>query len=378
MRKLKKHRKQQYEWHPALITAKRWLHYAWRVAKHFLPWPPRTKTGKRILIGFVGFVVLIILGMYGIARWYIWSVDDQPQVVGASFIPDYAASLGLDPKQTLHAMLDDLPIKHIRLTSYWSDMEPQPGVFDFSQLDWEMAMAEKSGAKVTLSVGLRQPRWPECHEPDWAYSDEEWQADLTSFIKQIVNRYKTSPALESYQVENEYFLQGFGTCTDFDRDRLVAETKLVRKLDPLHPVVINRSNNSLGVAIGAPTPDTYGISIYKRVWSTAIHRYLEYPQPAWYYAFVAGVQKLWNGRETIAHEIQAEAWPPHGQPIIETSLAEQNKSMDAGRLASRFQYARDTGLRQVYMWGAEYWYYRDVKLHDPSLWNVAKTEFTAR
>jgi len=39
------------------------------------------------------------------------------------------------------------------------------------------------------------------------------------------------------------------------------------------------------------------------------------------------------------------------------------------------RFAEGTGMREVYLWGAEYWYYRKVKLHDPSLWNVAKEEF---
>ncbi len=74
-------------------------------------------------------------------------------------------------------------------------------------------------------------------------------------------------------------------------------------------------------------------------------------------------------------ELQAEAWPPGGKTIQQTSLAEQNKSLNAQRLKDRFQYGRATGMREIYLWGAEYWYYRMVKLHDPSLWNVARQEF---
>lgn len=365
--------------HPAIATLLRALQKVWRFVKHFLPYLPSSQLGKQLLLGFMALVLLVIGSMYGIARWYIYSVSDQPQVVGASFIPDYAQSLGLNPQKTLYAMLNDLHIKQLRLTSYWSDMETAPGVYDFSQLDWEFAMAEQAGAKVTLSVGLRQPRWPECHAPSWIDTSQptsEWQPDLEDFMTAIVKRYQSSPALESYQVENEYFLQGFGECNNFDRDRLVSEFNLVRKLDPVHPIIINRSNNGLGLPLGAPTPDEYGVSIYKRVWdSTWTHRYLEYPQPAWYYAFMAGMQKLVQGREMIAHEVQAEAWPPNGQAITDTPLAEQNKSLDAKRLAGRFSYGRATGLRTVDMWGAEYWYYRKVVLHDNSLWQVAKQEY---
>jgi hypothetical protein len=78
----------------------------------------------------------------------------------------------------------------------------------------------------------------------------------------------------------------------------------------------------------------------------------------------------------IAHELQAEAWAPTGQQIITMSLAEQNKSLNAQRLKDRFEYGRTTGLPTVDLWGAEYWYYRLQVLHDPTLWNVAKTQFS--
>lgn len=317
--------------------------------------------------------------MYGIALWYQHSVDNQPQVVGTSFIPAYASSLGVDPQATLDGMLNDLHIKHLRLVSYWDQMEPTPGTYDFSQLDWQFAMAEKAGAKVSLSVGLRQPRWPECHAPSWVDTSkpsDQWQSQLEQFMTAVVNRYKDSPALESYQIENEFFLKGFGICTNFERSRLVSEFNLVKKLDPQHTAIINRSNNALGTPVGAPVGDLYGVSIYRRVWdATLTKRYLEYPEPAWFYAFMAGIQKITQGRELMIHEMQAEAWSPSGT-INEISLEEQNKSLSAERLAGRFTFARDTGLRTIDMWGAEYWYYRQQVLHDPSLWNVARNEYS--
>ncbi|MDB5169803.1 MAG: hypothetical protein JWN82_199 [Candidatus Saccharibacteria bacterium] len=324
-------------------------------------------------------LVLLALGtMYGIGRWYVHSVSDQPQVIGASFIPAYASSLGVDPQQTLDGMLNDLHVKHLRLVSYWDQMEPQPGSYDFSQLDWQFAKAEAAGAKITLSVGLRQPRWPECHAPSWVDTSRpsaEWQPQLEKFMTAVVNRYKHSPALQSYQIENEFFLKGFGICTNFERSRLVSEFNLVKKLDPKHTSIVNRSNNALGTPMGAPIADEYGVSIYRRVWdATLTHRYLEYPWPAWFYSFMGGIHKITQGRDLMIHEMQAEAWAPHGT-VNSISLEEQNKSLDAHRLAGRFEFARDTGLRTVDMWGAEYWYYRQQVLHDPSLVNVARQEY---
>jgi hypothetical protein len=335
----------------------------------------------KLWLSAAGVIIVILLIMYSIATWYRISESSKPLQLGVSFIPDYAQSLGVDPQQTLHALLTDVKIKHLRLVSYWSDGEPQPGQYDFSQLDWQFKQAEAAHAKITLTLGLRQPRWPECHRPDWTKNEPAylWQAQLNNYIQAVIERYKYSPSLQSYQLENEYFLKGFGHCSDADttRDRLINEFNLVKKLDPKHPVIIGRSNNALGFPVGQPTPDEFSISVYKRVWDAGVtHRYLEYPQPTWFYAFIAGVQKLFLHRDMVIGELQAEAWPPHGQTIPETSLAEQNKSLDATRLRQRFAYGKATGMKSIDLWGAEYWYYRMQVLHDPSLWNVAKQEFS--
>lgn len=334
---------------------------------------------KKITICLTAVILLATSSMYGIAQWYIHSEYAKPYVLGTSFIPDYASYLGVDPKQTLDAVLS-LGVKHLRLVSYWSDSEPTKGTYDFSQLDWQFQKAEAAHVKVSLSLGLRQPRYPECHAPNWVDTSKPsstWQPALETYITQTVERYKNSPALDSYQIENEFFLKGFGTCTNFERHRLVSEYALVKKLDPNHLLIVNRSNNGVGIPLGQPTPDSYGISIYKRVWdATLTHRYLEYPFPAWYYGFLAGSQELHDGRDMIIHEMQAEAWAPNGKELPEISLAEQNKSINAKRLQDRFTYARATGMRTVDMWGSEYWYYRQQVLHDPSLWNVARQEFS--
>lgn len=320
--------------------------------------------------------------MYGIAQWYINSEKDKPLKLGTSFIPAYAESLGLEPKETMDALINDLGVRHFRLVSYWNQHEPEPDQYDFSQLDWQFQKAEASGSKISLSLGLRQPRWPECHMPDWARelpsgtTDNSWEDQLLEYITEVVNRYKTSPALESYQLENEYFLRGFGECHDFSRDRLIEEFNLVKQLDPDHPVIVVRSNNAIGFPIGEPTPDAFGISIYKRTWDADYtKRYLEYPFPAWFYGFLAGAQKIMTGRNMIIHELQAEAWPPNYQRIPETSLDEQNKSLDAKRFEHRIEFGQATGMREIYLWGSEYWYYRLTKLNDPSLWNVAKDAY---
>lgn len=348
-----------------------------RIKRVFVNYWQNSRWHKLIVAGALS--MLVILGvMFGIAQWYIIGNRHQPRVLGASFIPAYAESLGLDPKETMDALINDVGVRHFRLVSYWNQLEPSPGTYDFSVLDWQFQKAEAAGAKVTLGLGLRQPRWPECHIPSWAVDRPaaDWQPRLEAFIEQVIKRYKNSPALESYQLENEFFLKGFGLCTNHDRERLVSEYNLVKRLDPNRKLIITRSNNALGTPVGKPTPDEFGISIYKRVWDAAFtKRYLEYPFPSWYYAFVAGVQKMHTGKNMIVHELQAEAWPPNAQPIPAISLEEQNKSFNAERFEKRLEFIQGTGMREVYLWGAEYWYYRVVYHNDKTVWDVAKKAF---
>ena len=252
---------------------------------------------NKIITIVATLIILLVGGMYGIAQWYIHSQANKPLEQGVSFIPDYAQSLGLDPQKTMDALLG-INVRHFRLTSYWSDMEQTPGHYDFSQLDWEFKKAEAKHAKIILTVGLRQPRWPECHAPGWVDLNQpanHWQPQLETYMQAVINRYKDSPSLDSYQLENEYFLKGFGICppSTMTRQRLVSEYNLVKKTDPHHPVVIGRSNNSIGLPLGQPQPDEFSVSVYKRVWDAGVtHRYLEYPYPAWYYGFLAGLQQM--------------------------------------------------------------------------------------
>ena len=300
------------------------LKWAWRLLLRYL----RTGWWQKLIVTGVVFFALCIAAMYGIAVWYQHEQKGKPTVLGVTFIADYASYLGTNPHQAFLAILDDLHVKHLRLVSYWSDIEPVQGQYNFSELDWEMSQAQSHGAKVTLAIGLRQPRWPECHPPSWvntAAPESTWEPELNAYITAVVNRYKHNPALQSYQLENEFF-NTFGDCNNYDRTRLNSELALVKRLDPNHPVIITRSDNYAGFSLRKPLPDIIGISVYRHVWNTVlVKRYFTYPFPSWYYAFLAGAQQ--------------------------------------------------TGIKQIDYWGAEYWYYRMVVLHDPSVWNEAKQIF---
>lgn len=344
-----------------------------RIEKPRFWWQERSIWQK---IGVVLATVLIFFGgsAYGIARWYIASQSHKDFKFGATFIPGYARYFDLNPQDTLQAMIDDLNIRHFRLVSYWEDIEKTPGQYDFSELDWQFQKIEAAGGTVSLSIGLRQPRWPECHMPDWTKHQPKdfWYPRLKNVMQAVMERYKTHPALISWQLENEYFLSVFGECPDFSRERLVEEFDFAKGIDSTRPIILSRSNNIWGIPVGQPRADQVGISIYKRVWDrTVTKRYFEYPFPAWYYAFFAGATKLVTGRDTMVHELQTEPWGPD-KGIKEISIEEQNKSFSAEMMYSRLAFAKATGLREIDLWGVEMWYWRKVNKGDPSLWNAGK------
>ena len=137
---------------------------------------------KTITVGVV-VVTLILSTMYGIALWYQHEQNGKPASPGITFIADYAGSYGLDPHQTLTAILDQLQVKHLRLVSYCADdIEPTQGHYNFSELDWEMGQAKATWRHSESQISaLRQPRWPECHAPSWIATtapESAWEPTL--------------------------------------------------------------------------------------------------------------------------------------------------------------------------------------------------------
>lgn len=339
---------------------------------------PKKALWRRLLLGLVALTLVAVGSMYGIAQWYIHKHAGQPLRLGVTFVPDYARRLEIDPADTLDAIINDLGVKRLRLVSYWENGEPNPGQYDFSFLDWQFEKAKKAGVEVSLAIGLRQPRWPECHMPWWTQKmrKPDWEPRLKKYMTEVVKRYKDHPNLVEYQLENEYFLKVFGICPDFSRERLVDEYNLVKSLDSNTKLVVSMSNNAIGTPIGEPTPDEWAMSVYKRVWDkTVTKRYFEYPIPAWYYAFRAEWIELTRGHNSFIHELQAEAWLPDGYDIRTAPIDELYKSMNPERLRDRFEYGRATGMRTIDLWGVEWWYQMKTKRSAPELWNVAREEF---
>lgn len=322
------------------------------------------------------FIILIISFL---VLWFLRPPQANSDITwGVTFSHTFAEHLKLDWRETFIAILDDLGARNIRIPVYWPEIESEKGNFDFSDYDWMMNEAEKRNANITLVVGQRVPRWPECHVPTWAekFSKEERAKALRGAITETVERYKKSTALIRWQVENEPFLPYFGECPPPDAEALDVEIQLVKFLDPSRPVIVTDSGELSIWAAAYKRADIFGTTMYRTVWSNVFSPtfgYITYPlSPKFFWLKTNIVRAFYGNKPIIVSELQAEPWGPEFFRIAGMSSEERAHSMSIKKFAENTAYARSAGFSEVYLWGAEWWYFLKVRERDPAYWNIAK------
>ncbi len=293
----------------------------------------------------------------------------QPVVWGVNFSEKYARELSLDWQATYLAILDELQARRIKVASYWDLLEPESGKFNFDNLDWQINEAAKRQAQVVLVVGLKSPRWPECHAPGWTdkLSREARRAAIIQLVQTVVARYKDSPTIISWQIENEPFV-GFGQCPGADTDLLRSEISAARELDAARPILISDSGELSLWLTAARYGDLVGATLYRRVWSSPLNHYLTYPLSPEFYRRRAWVIQYFWGKEVLGVELQAEPWGPVATARL--SLADQDQSMSPAHFLADIDFARRVGFHEQYLWGTEWWYFRKQQ-GNPFFWNEA-------
>lgn len=320
---------------------------------------------KRIALALAALVAILAVALV----WNTFQPSSDPRW-GVTFSPKYARFLGLDAGRTYHAMLDDLRVQSIRLPLYWDEIEKKQGVYDFSDVDWYMWDAEKRGLSMTLVIGARSPRWPECHIPPWAnVSVSVRNQALLAYVEAAVTRYKDSSALFRWQIENEAGLSVFGECPPFDKGVFAQELAIVRRLDT-RPVQLTVSGEIQPWFSAERAADVLGTSLYRTTWNPWLG-YRTYPLPPAFYRLRAWGASFFVDR-VIVSELQAEPW------FVDTVQARDPEAgltlFTAADLKANVEFVRKTGLTEAYFWGVEWWYF--MKQHEhPEVWNAAKEIF---
>jgi hypothetical protein len=340
------------------------------------PNPPHKdhRTVRRLLIAVGALLAVIIYMAVNV------TLENRrratPITWGVTFSQKYAKELGLDWKQTYLSVLDDLGVKRLRIPVYWDEIQPAVnGSYDFQDVDWMLAEADKRGAKVLLAIGRRTPRWPECHTPDWVEKkglDFE-NGEVLKLVKAEAEHFKDAPALDSWQLENEPLLGVFGLCPPPDAKLLGQERRVLKSVDTAHPVVITDSGELSFWLRASLNADVLGISMYRVTWSKQFG-YLFYPiTPAFYWKKAEVIYPII--KKVIVTELQAEPWPSDQRSIPDTPIGEQYKSMNINIFRNNVEFARRVGMPDVYLWGVEWWYWIKLRAGNSDFLNEAKPLF---
>jgi hypothetical protein len=302
--------------------------------------------------------------------------------IGASFSPRRAADRGLDWRSVFRRLIE-LPLEPLRLSV--------PGLrvlgSGYGELDWQLALAEESGKRVLLAVGMKAPGWPEFHLPDRletyapagvdvAAANPGLAATTLRVLRTTVERYRGHPGVALWQVENEPLNPSGPLRWWIGPEFLRRELATVRALDsrPLAVNVFAHFNRRLdavsrrpGGDRPAPPPaaealslleagDVLGLDVYRRIgarrlglpvvtvaagdWSADARRWREV-------ALEAGVR-------TWIVEAQAEPWEPGGW------TSERPRTCRPGDLATTVAELGRAGFDTVLLWGVEHWLAREA------------------
>lgn len=317
------------------------------------------------------FVLTIVFGVFFIGG----SHEAENISWGVNFSQKQSQNLGLDWKKNYSALLEGLGAKNIKIAAHWDLIEPEKDSYFFEDLDWQLEEAGYKQAKVILVIGMKTSRWPECHIPPWAVSlkKEEQQKEILKMLEKIVLKYKFSPNLLYWQVENEPFFP-FGECPWQDADFLKKEVELVKSLDDKHPIIVSESGEFRFWTKPAKVADIVGITLYREAWFKELDMRIDYPLPPIFYWRRLQIIELLFKKKVICVELQAEPWgpvllydlPPNAQKLL----------MPLEKLKSNIGFAKKTGVDTFYLWGSEWWYYLKEKEGDFSYWNEIKKLFS--
>lgn len=293
---------------------------------------------------------------------------------GVTFSPRYAKYLKLDWQKTYMQALDNLKVRNLRIPSYWDVLEPEEKKFSFEETDFMLNEASKRGARMIVVVGIRQPRWPECHIPSWAKKlpVSERQQKLLQFIGRVVDRYRDKPQIWAWQVENEPLLSFGEGCDSPDQSFLKQEVELVRKLSS--KTIIMTDSGELGFwEVPMSLSDIFGTTMYRKVYDRLLG-YVSYPLPPLFYNIKSSLVRdifARGNQKTIIAELQAEPWLANGAFL---SPDQQAKLFTVAELKSNINFSKKTGFNEAYLWGVEWWYFMAEHGH-PEYLDYAKTLF---
>jgi hypothetical protein len=291
----------------------------------------------------------------------------------------------------------EYPYELVRLAAHWNRMEPAAGVFDPSELDWQIDAAERAGKQVILGLGaFKNFGYPELFVPHHRLgtplregslisgsSHPELLAAAVDFVTRVAERYRDRTSIVAWQVEHEAvdplgMEHSWRLATNFVEQEVAA----VRKLDPRRPILLNgflpmslpvalfqwwrTRDQGDSLSLAQSIADIVGVDLYPchalaaaggssfymtagaRSWDSRSRRLL--------------APRAVRGQRMMITEGQAEPWesvtvPPN---TLGRALASCPPERVIENYSRSMRWAGQTGctLDAYLFWGAEYWLLR--------------------
>ena len=331
-------------------------------------------------------------------RWQDTPVERAGGVpLGISFRPLQAQALGLKPEAALAELLG-FPFSVIRLAAYWDRIEPAPGEFDPSWLDWQVDAAERAGKQIIICTGpVKAFGYPEffvpAHHlpaplPEGQLVTPETHRPLLEagigFLSRIIGRYAGRSQVIAWQVEHEAVDPlGVEHSWRLSAGFAAAEVAAARAADPSRPVLLNgflpatapvaavqwwrTRDQGDSLAAAARLADAVGIDYSPRHALAARGRRALYLDgtgsrraPRRYRQLARGAATA--GKRVMITEIQAEPWeavtvPPSPPGRGMYSCLPEHVIANYNR-CTRWSRRTPPGASAYLFWGAEYWLLR--------------------
>lgn len=328
--------------------------------------------------------------------------------IGTTFSRQQCEYLGFDQAQTEQAFREilSLGLDVVRLPAQWNQLEPHQGEMNFNDLDWLINETLRNNIKVALTVGLKAPRYPEFHIPNWLQEQISMEHHIgkrpvdnstklteatLSFVQRTVEHVKGSENITHIQVENEplvpvTFVGGWYISEGFLRKEMALVKEIKRKDQrtlltltafPI-PIPVQGFNDEHQFNISMELADDVGLNVYNRV---SVGTFVNLPFVRNMYirplpVYFENKITRWNkrlkqaGKSQWVVESQAEPWESGNYVHLDKLEYPSSNPKLANELA---QTLIKTGYSPILLWGAEYWYWH--KRNGNNTWWQAMGQF---
>jgi hypothetical protein len=300
--------------------------------------------------------------------------------LGSTFSHPHLNWLELDPIKAIKEY-KNLGFKWIRLGCYWNEIEKIEGKFDFSNLDPLVEFCENNKIKTVLTVGMKAPRWPEYHIPEWLIKklsfkkkkiitpkDKVLLEKTLIFIESCVNHYKKLLSIQVWQVENEPLDPSGPDNWTINKNFLSTETNTVLKFTD--QILINLWGNDMLSRLTykkIPTnTNILGIDIYPKQYAKHIKKYIG-PRGT-KTLFKLALSRFIETDSLYITELQAEPWEP-GELVTNK---DNPPSFTPTDFEKNLSYVLEFNPKVIFLWGFEYWLWRKIIHKDNRYWKSAK------